>query len=155
MKFLSTIAVVTIFATATLAQNIVIGAPTKNTKVSPGQNITVEVKKPVSYIFRLDVLDQSLHISLQTSLTASQDIAIVIGMNTCNDTCPSSSQLGQIVHQGPYMPQPTQQGFAVQNFTVQVPSTFKTGSQVIMQIVDFSLVEAGVSYCNFSRAITG
>ena len=155
MKFLSTIAVISIFATVTLAQNIVIGAPAKNAKVSPGQNITVKVKKPVSYIFRLDVLDQSLHISLQNSLTSSQDVAIIISINTSTNTCPSSNQLGQIIHQGPYDPQPTQAGFAVQNFTVQVPSTFKSSFQAVIQVVGFELVEASVSYCNFSRATTG
>jgi hypothetical protein len=60
MKLFSFIAVVSLFATATLAQNVVIGRPANNTQVSPGQSLTIEIDKPVSDIFYWDAFTRIL-----------------------------------------------------------------------------------------------
>ncbi|OBZ66816.1 hypothetical protein A0H81_13332 [Grifola frondosa] len=133
MKLLSFLAC---FTASALAQRIAIGAPARFSTVARGSNITVEVDKP-------------------NALTGSKDIAIVIGLVSCNghekNECASfdvTQVVGQILYSGPYKPQYETQQPGVpfkppyQNFTVQVPATFQKG-QASLSVSHFSLVGAG------------
>ncbi|KAI8978859.1 hypothetical protein BD414DRAFT_516807 [Trametes punicea] len=123
-------------ALAALGQRIAIAAPAEWSTIQPGQNITVEVDRPMT-------------------LTGSQEVAIAIGIWPCagsgsdaNRTCAEmdvTQVLGDVLYAGPYNPQ-LQQGQEekppYQNFTVTVPSTFTDG-QVSLGVAHFSLVGAG------------
>jgi len=109
--------------TTPFAPNIVIGAPANDSNVSSGQNLTVEIKKP-------------------NSLTGSQEVAIVIAMNSCTDGCPSPKRnLGQILYNGPFNPTSTELGFSNQSFTVKVPTLDK--GTAILSVTHLSLIQAG------------
>ncbi|OSD07596.1 hypothetical protein PYCCODRAFT_1463824 [Trametes coccinea BRFM310] len=119
-------------AVAALGQRIAIGAPADLTTVHPGQNITVEVDRPMT-------------------LSSSQEVAIVIGFWNCNGHPCSDMDvtevMGNVVYSGPYNPK-LQEGQEAekppyQNFTVTVPSTFEDG-QASLNVAHFSLIGAGL-----------
>ncbi|KAI0669158.1 hypothetical protein C8Q78DRAFT_978246 [Trametes maxima] len=118
-------------------QRIAIGAPAEWSTVQPGDNITVEVDRPMT-------------------LTGSQEVAIAIGLWSCagygesaNRTCADidvTQVLGNVVYSGVYTPK-LQQGQEAykppyQNFTITVPSTMSPG-QSSLSVAHFSLVGAG------------
>ncbi|KAI0647687.1 hypothetical protein C8Q79DRAFT_524245 [Trametes meyenii] len=123
---------------AAFGQRIAIGAPAEWSTIRPGENITVEVDRPMT-------------------LTGSQEVAVAIGLWSCagygeesaNRTCADidvTQVLGNVVYSGVYAPK-LQQGQEAykspyQNFTVTVPSTFTAG-QVSLGVAHFSLVGAG------------
>ncbi|KAJ6461075.1 hypothetical protein C8R45DRAFT_1108874 [Mycena sanguinolenta] len=115
MKFLSSLALSTLFAAAALAQSVQIGAPANGTTVSAGSNITVEIDQP-------------------DTLTSATEVAVVIGLLFCGDVaagCPSEA-LGTVLYNGPYDPGFSQSGggvnhFAHQNFNVTIPSSSPPG----------------------------
>jgi hypothetical protein len=81
-----------------------------------------------------------LHIFTQNSLTGSQEVAIVIAMNSCTDGCPSPKRnLGQILYNGPFNPTSTELGFSNQSFTVKVPTLDK--GTAILSVTHLSLIE--------------
>ncbi|KIM73515.1 hypothetical protein PILCRDRAFT_829099 [Piloderma croceum F 1598] len=126
MKFLSLVTTVFMIATAALAQNITIGSPANNTKVSPGETIIVQIMKP-------------------NGLSSSMDISAVIAINTCTTSCPSlpQQQLGVVVFAGPFSPVQSGFGYAAQNYTVQLPSSLPTGKEVLLIALHFGLIGAG------------
>ncbi|KAI6139047.1 hypothetical protein BKA82DRAFT_4459801 [Pisolithus tinctorius] len=92
------------------AQNAVIGYPPDGHSVSPGDNLTVQIQRPVT----------------------SEEVAIVIGLQTCaasGGVCASPEyMMGQILYNGPFDPQyrdPTSAPY--ENFTVQIPSAMEKG----------------------------
>ncbi|KAF7377905.1 hypothetical protein MSAN_00214200 [Mycena sanguinolenta] len=115
MKFLGSLALSAVFAATALAQAVDIGAPAAGTTVSAGSNITVEIDRP-------------------DSLTASTEVAVVIGFLSCGASgCPPPSEtLGTILYNGPYDPEFSNDGSGVnkpphQNFTVTIPSSASSG----------------------------
>ncbi|KAH9841939.1 uncharacterized protein C8Q71DRAFT_355764 [Rhodofomes roseus] len=122
----------------TFAQGIDIGAPLAGSAILPGQNLTVEVDRP-------------------NSLTGSEEVAIVISIVPCEtSTCNSPTEdistnlgpLGVILYNGPYNPQydsvsPPDHKPPHQNFTVQVPSWYRSGDSVALAVTHISLVSAG------------
>lgn len=149
MKFfaaVTTLATFLLFLTSTHAQSIDIGPPLPGTIVTPGQNITVEVDKPVRSASALRFyfyFGAAIDCVLQNSLTGSDDVAIVIAMRSCA-TLPTGScadfdvsqALGIILYQGPYTPayqNVSGQGYKppYQNFTVTVPSSLEAGEAVL------------------------
>ncbi|EMD40034.1 hypothetical protein CERSUDRAFT_81333 [Gelatoporia subvermispora B] len=122
-------------AASVLAQNIQIGGPAEFASITAGSNITVEVDRP-------------------DSLTGSQEVAIVIALNSCSghpdNSCASfdvTQDLGHILYSGPYDPE-FHQGAGLpnkppyQNFSVQVPSNLPAG-EAALTVSHFSLVGAG------------
>ncbi len=87
----------------------------------------------------------------QNSLTGSEEVAIVIGLFPCSgaDGQPASCAetnttgvLGTILYNGPYEPQYADGAPSLpphQNFSIQVPATFKSG-QVSLGVAHFALV---------------
>ncbi|CDO70838.1 hypothetical protein BN946_scf184801.g31 [Trametes cinnabarina] len=115
-------------AVAALGQRIAIGAPVEWSTVQPGQNITVEVDRPMT-------------------LSSSQEVAIVIGFWSCNGhPCADmdvTEVMGQVVYSGPYNPK-LQQGQEAekppyQNFTVTVPIQLPDG-EASLNVAHFSLI---------------
>ncbi|TFK90759.1 hypothetical protein K466DRAFT_542923 [Polyporus arcularius HHB13444] len=133
MKFI--IALATLAASA-LAQSVNIGAPADMSTVTPGNNITVQVNRP-------------------NTLTGSEEVAIVIGLFPCSgaDGQPASCAetnttgvLGTVLYNGPYKPQYADGAPSLpphQNFSIQVPATFKSG-QVSLGVAHFALVGASM-----------
>jgi len=123
------IACATLFAAVALAQNAAITYPTNDITVSPGQNITVQVTRA-------------------NSLTGSEEVAVVIGFQSCPDyACASPADImGLILYNGGFDPeyrQPTSpQVQPYQNFTVQIPTSARSGAAQI-GVTHVSLVGAG------------
>ncbi|TFK52126.1 hypothetical protein OE88DRAFT_1627754 [Heliocybe sulcata] len=128
MKFL--LVAVSLIGSA-LAQNIHIGAPANGSSIQVGKQFTVEVDRP-------------------NSLTGTQEVAIVIGLNACyssTDCVPASEAIGSVLYSGPYDPQYTSDAGTTtkpphQNFTVTVPDYIQTG-RAILSVSHLSLVGAG------------
>ncbi|KAF7377901.1 hypothetical protein MSAN_00213800 [Mycena sanguinolenta] len=132
MKFLSSLALSTVFAATALAQSVGIGAPPDGTTVSAGSNITVEIDRP-------------------PTLTPSTEVAIIIGFLSCGgfaSSCPPPSEiLGTILYNGPYDPEFSSSGGGVnhrpyQNFTVTIPSSASPG-KAQLGVAHVALVGAG------------
>ncbi|KAI0031371.1 hypothetical protein K488DRAFT_15600, partial [Vararia minispora EC-137] len=107
------------------AQNIQIGYPSTQAKVTRGSTISVQVNRP-------------------NSLTGSQEVAVVISLASCvTATCNSSQRLGTILYSGPYDPQypasRTPRDEPQQNFTVTVPAGLQPGP-ASLSVVHLSLV---------------
>ncbi|KAH8992561.1 hypothetical protein EDB86DRAFT_1480704 [Lactarius hatsudake] len=118
-------------AVCAFAQTIEIGYPHHNTHIGPGKQFIVQVNRP-------------------DTLTSSQEVAIVISLLRCpkNGGCPKpSDDLGTTLYAGPYNPQfpttKTPQDVPQQNFTVKVPSSFKTNETAQLAVTHLSLVGAG------------
>ncbi|KAJ7820751.1 hypothetical protein B0H14DRAFT_2833228 [Mycena olivaceomarginata] len=122
MKFLHSLALSSFLATATFAQNVVIGAPADGTTVTPGSNMTVEVDRP-------------------NSLTGSTEVAVVIGFLSC-----VGFNSETILYNGPYDPEfhtnVSRSKPPHQNFTVTIPATARTGPAQL-SVTHLSLVGAG------------
>ncbi|KAI6040566.1 hypothetical protein EDC04DRAFT_2602353 [Pisolithus marmoratus] len=104
------------------AQNAVIGYPPDGHTVSPGNNLT-------------------------NTLTSSEEVAVVIGLQTCaasGGACASPEyMMGQILYNGPFDPQyhgPTTAPY--ENFTVQIPSSVGKGPAQI-GVIHLTLISAG------------
>ncbi|KAH9018432.1 hypothetical protein EDB85DRAFT_1873795 [Lactarius pseudohatsudake] len=118
-------------AVCAFAQTIEIGYPHHNTLIKPGKQLIVQVNRP-------------------DTLTSSREVAIVISLLQCpkNGHCPKpSDDLGTTLYAGPYNPQfpttHTPQDVPQQNFTVKVPSSFKTDETAQLAVTHLSLVGAG------------
>nr|GAT51827.1 predicted protein [Mycena chlorophos] len=111
------------------AQSIDIGAPADGSTVTAGSNVVVEVDRP-------------------DSLTGSTEVAIVIGLATCQSAgdCPAPLDfLGTILYNGPYSPEFQNNGSApnkppYQNFTVTIPEGASGPSQ--LNVLHLALVGA-------------
>jgi len=125
MKLVSTL-LFFIFATLSLAQNIIVSYPPAGTVVYDGKNFTVELDRP-------------------NSLTGSIDVSVVISIASCAKLpCASPSNvLGYTMYEGPYKPKYYQQYKPPhENFTVAVPLGFPKGCAQL-NVAHFSLVGAG------------
>ncbi|KAI6043337.1 hypothetical protein EDC04DRAFT_2866349 [Pisolithus marmoratus] len=125
MKTLLFLLLVPVFA---FAQNAVIGYPPDGHTVSPGNNLTVQIQRP-------------------NTLTSSEEVAVVIGLQTCatsGGACASPEyMMGQILYNGPFDPQyhgPTTPPY--ENFTVQIPSSVGKGPAKI-GVIHLTLISAG------------
>ncbi|PPR04730.1 hypothetical protein CVT26_012865 [Gymnopilus dilepis] len=121
-------------STTVLSQRIAIGFPYDGAAVTAGSNITVEVDRP-------------------DTLTGSQEVAVVIGINSCrNTTCiPPDEILGSILYDGGYNPQfasnaPTKPPH--QNFTVNIPSNLEKG---LAQLAVFHVSLVGAGFAPFTE----
>lgn len=86
--------------------------------------------------------------SSQNSLTGSQEVAVVIAMNSCTSTsCLSPDEvMGHVLYNGPYDPQyqtGEEEKPPHQNFTVTVPSSMTSGP-VILSVTHLTLVGVSV-----------
>ncbi|KAF9242048.1 hypothetical protein BU15DRAFT_60559 [Melanogaster broomeanus] len=116
-----------LFAAAAYAQNAVIGLPEQGQSVNPGSNLTVQIQRP-------------------NSLTGSEEVAVVIGFQSCSSSpCISPADyMGQILYNGPFDPQYHESyNPPYQNFTVQIPATAATGTALI-GVAHVTLVGAGL-----------
>ncbi|KIJ59728.1 hypothetical protein HYDPIDRAFT_100131 [Hydnomerulius pinastri MD-312] len=114
-------------ASSTLAQSITIALPTEGSTVTAGSNIIVQIDKPMS-------------------LTGSEEVAVVIGIEPCNNgVCnPPSDGLGDILYNGPYNPQVIQGAWnPYENFTVTVPSWYSGLAQI--DVAHVYLLGAGLA----------
>lgn len=130
-------AVFAALAATCLAQTtITIQTSLANNTVSPGQNFTVEVTKPVEP-------------------TPSVEVAIVIGLvqcpdNNCQDPSFNISQdIGSTLYYGPYNPQydsitPPDHKPPYQNFTVQAPMQLVSGQSLALSVTRLALFEMAI-----------
>ncbi|KAI9430236.1 hypothetical protein H4582DRAFT_1807991 [Lactarius indigo] len=132
MKLASFLSLASLAACA-FAQTIEIGYPHHNTHIKPGKEFTVQVNRP-------------------DTLTGSQEVAIVISLLQCpkNSHCPKPfDELGTTLYAGSYNPQfpdpstNSPEDVPQQNFTVTVPSFFKTNHTAQLAVTHLSLVGAG------------
>ncbi|KIK68468.1 hypothetical protein GYMLUDRAFT_35890 [Collybiopsis luxurians FD-317 M1] len=114
--FVNTFSILAISATSVLSQSAFIGAPADMTKVAAGSNFTAMIERP-------------------DSLTASSEVALVIGLLSCGSApCPTPAQtLGTVLYNGPFDPEfrtvpGTPNLPPYQNFTLTVPSNFAKGN---------------------------
>ncbi|KAN0076699.1 hypothetical protein V8E55_010554 [Tylopilus felleus] len=115
-----------LFATAAFAQDVDVGLPTYKQTVNAGSALIVQVQRP-------------------NFLSSSEEVAVVIGLQSCsNGPCiPPSSYMGTILYNGPFDPQYHEVYLPpYQNFTVQVPSSFTTGTALI-GVAHVALIGAG------------
>lgn len=122
-------AVFAALAATCLAQTtITIQTSLANNTVSPGQNFTVEVTKPVEP-------------------TPSVEVAIVIGLVQCPDNnCQDPSST---LYYGPYNPQydsitPPEHKPPYQNFTVQAPTQLVSGQSLALSVTRLALFEMAI-----------
>ena len=127
-----------LFATAVFAQSAFIGLPAYNQTASPGSNIIVQVQRPVGlatlHLPPERITDYALCFVSQNSLTGSEEVAVVIGLQSCPDRpcTPPSGFMGTILYNGPFSPVYHETYLPpYQNFTVQVPSSFGAGTALI------------------------
>ncbi|KAF7304336.1 hypothetical protein HMN09_00835400 [Mycena chlorophos] len=129
MKFSSSFAILASSLALVAAQSIDIGAPADGSTVTAGSNVVVEVDRP-------------------DSLTGSTEVAIVIGLATCQSAgnCPAPLDfLGTILYNGPYSPEFQNNGSGpnkppYQNFTVTIPAGASGPSQ--LNVLHLALVGA-------------
>ncbi|KIM51719.1 hypothetical protein SCLCIDRAFT_142655 [Scleroderma citrinum Foug A] len=123
-----------LLAAVACAQSAVIGYPPNGYTVSPGASLTVQIQCP-------------------NSLTGSEEVAIVIGFQSCrtNGCISPSSFMGQILYNGPFEPQYHEPMTPLyENFTVQVPSSAATGTALI-GVVHVTLI--GASYYPYMEVL--
>ncbi|KAG2065787.1 hypothetical protein BDR04DRAFT_1060113 [Suillus decipiens] len=105
-----------LLAVSAFAQSADIGYPPQGLSVSPGSNLTVQIQKP-------------------DSLTNSEEVAVVIGIQSCPGKPCSSPMvsMGQILYNGPFNPQfpENMPGPPYENFTVQIPDGIASGTVLI------------------------
>ncbi|KAG1759275.1 hypothetical protein EDD22DRAFT_906736 [Suillus occidentalis] len=110
-----------------------IGYPPQGLSVSPGSSLTVQVERPVS--LRHAVMPCSLiNAFLQNSLTGSEEVAVVIGIQSCPGTpcIAPADYMGQILYNGPFSPQYHETyNPPYENFTVQIPSSIASGTALL------------------------
>lgn len=116
-----------LLAASALAQGAAIGYPPQGLSVSPGSSLAVQVERP-------------------NSLTGSEEVAVVIGIQSCPGTpCISpAGYMGQILYNGPFNPQYHETyNPPYENFTVQIPSSIASGT-ALLGVVHVTLVGAGL-----------
>jgi len=121
-------------AASALAQSAAIGYPPQGLSVAPGSSLTVQVERPVSFKVVLCLLSKPSTALLQNSLTGSEEVAVVIGLQSCPGTpCISPADyMGQILYNGPFNPQYHETyNPPYENFTVQIPSNSAVGTALI------------------------
>ncbi|KAH7920762.1 hypothetical protein BV22DRAFT_1132822 [Leucogyrophana mollusca] len=128
MKFAPLASVASLVAVA-FGQGVIITLPTGGANVSAGSNFLVDITRP-------------------NSLSGSEEVAVVIALQSCaaRACSPPSDVLGSILYNGPFNPQapnpnPDHQQLN-QNFTVQVPSGFQSGS-ALLSVTHVALIGAG------------
>ncbi|KAK9234765.1 hypothetical protein V1525DRAFT_459132 [Lipomyces kononenkoae] len=112
-----------LFATAVHSQTVEIGLPNKGDQLAAGSDQIVQIQRP-------------------DSLTGSDEIAVVIGIQQCpNGECTSpDASLGTVLYQGGFDPQFHGPQPPYQNFTVQIPE-YSCGPAII-GVAHMSLVGA-------------
>jgi hypothetical protein len=131
MKFAPTTFVTLLAAASTsLAQNVVIGAPTMGSSVTAGSSFTARVDRP-------------------DTLSGSEEVAVVIGLWSCgNNPCPGPSNImGTILYKGAYNPQFSEPSDGLpphENFSVAIPATFTKG-RAQLGVVHVALGGAGLA----------
>lgn len=116
-----------LLAASALAQGATIGYPPQGLSVSPGSSLTVQVER-------------------YNSLTNSEEVAVVIGIQSCPKTpCISpAGYMGQILYNGPFNPQYHETyNPPYENFTVQIPSSIASGT-ALLGVAHVTLVGAGL-----------
>jgi len=99
-----------------------------------------------------DIVYQSKRLLLQNSLTGSEEVAVVIGLQSCPGTpCIAPADfMGQILYNGPFNPQYHETyNPPYENFTIQIPSNIATGT-ALLGVAHVTLI--GVSTLIFSEA---
>jgi hypothetical protein len=90
----------------------------------------------------------SINIFLQDSLTGSEEVAVVIGIQSCPGApcIAPADYMGQILYNGPFNPQ-FHEAYnpPYENFTVQIPSSIASGT-ALLGVAHVTLV--GVSALN-------
>ncbi|KAG6329264.1 hypothetical protein ID866_9824 [Astraeus odoratus] len=115
-----------LFAAVAFAQSADIGYPPSGYTVSPGANLTVQVQRP-------------------NSLTGSEEVAVVIGFQSCGTSaCISPADyMGVILYNGPFNPQYHETTLPpYENFTVQIPTSASTGTGLV-GVAHVTLIGAG------------
>lgn len=137
-------AVFAALAATCLAQTtITIQTSLANNTVSPGQNFTVEVTKPVCRPYSC-LRNVRLMMFVQVEPTPSVEVAIVIGLVQCPDNnCQDPSST---LYYGPYNPQydsitPPEHKPPYQNFTVQAPTQLVSGQSLALSVTRLALFE--------------
>ncbi|KAL5338353.1 hypothetical protein BJX70DRAFT_366868 [Aspergillus crustosus] len=111
---MKTFAILTTLAATALAQNIGLALP-EGTKLTAGENITVQVQRP-------------------NSLTGSTEYGIAIGIQSCpkGHCLPSTEILGSKLYTGPFDPQYHEGSKPpYENFTVEIPESADKGPAVV------------------------
>ncbi|KIL61388.1 hypothetical protein M378DRAFT_167036, partial [Amanita muscaria Koide BX008] len=121
MMNLLKVVVLFFFTTVAFAQGVVINYPQNGASVPAGQDLTVQVVRP-------------------DTLTGSQEVAVVIGLESCtSQSCPSPVDvMGDILYNGPYNPQ-FQQLQPYQNFSVAIPASWTKGAAQL-NVAHFTLI---------------
>ncbi|KAE9407867.1 hypothetical protein BT96DRAFT_808685 [Gymnopus androsaceus JB14] len=140
MRFFSALfSLLAVATTAVVAQTADIGAPADMTEVPAGSSFTAMIQRP-------------------DTISSSTEIAVVIGLLTCLEGCPTPAQeMGTILYNGGFDPQfTTTPGTGAfpphQNFTLTVPANFPKGNAQ-MGVAHFFLL--GVSFAILARKRSG
>ena len=148
MSPLSLFVSVLLFLNLVYAQGGSIGYPPPGTTVQLGQQLTVQLVRPVCISSCLP-LQWTLRLTTpQLSHQGSREAGLVIGITACPSAqCPSPSQeIGQILYNGPFNPALQEQpGRPYQNFTITVPSDDYYRGTLQIATARFHLI--GVSKC--------
>ncbi|KAG6330028.1 hypothetical protein ID866_9062, partial [Astraeus odoratus] len=115
-----------LFIAVAFTQNAVIGYPPNGYTVTPGTNLTVQIQRP-------------------NSLTGSEEVAVVIGFQTCrtNGCISAADYMGLILYNGPFSPQYHEfPSPPYENFTVQIPTSAVAGTGLI-GVAHVTLIGAG------------
>ncbi|KAJ8103650.1 hypothetical protein POJ06DRAFT_298125 [Lipomyces tetrasporus] len=112
-----------LFATAAYSQAVQIGLPTKGDQLAAGSNQTIQIQRP-------------------DTLTGSDEIAVVIGIQQCpNGTCTSpDASMGTVLYQGGFDPEFHGPQAPYQNFTVKIPDGLS--GPALIGVAHLSLVGA-------------
>ncbi|KAK1235174.1 hypothetical protein PQX77_001613 [Marasmius sp. AFHP31] len=116
--------------TSVVAQKANIALPTNGSDVQAGKDLLMKIDRP----------------NFQSS---AEEVAIVLGLTSCNPTCrPPQDGIGpgSILYKGPFNPK-YKDGFPMlqphENFTVHVPSETRKGTAQI-SLIQFDLVGASL-----------
>ncbi|KAI6013240.1 hypothetical protein EDC04DRAFT_2759441 [Pisolithus marmoratus] len=121
MYFVKTLLYLATLLGFAMAQSMQILAPPAGTKLTPGNNVTVELQVS-NYPENIDI------------------VAVVIGLQSCVSTCdPPSEVMGTVLYQGSFAPP----GVLTANFSVAVPSSFASGAA---QLGVINLFMVGAEY---------
>ncbi|KAF3402998.1 hypothetical protein DPV78_003654 [Talaromyces pinophilus] len=115
-----------LIASTALAQSVFIGLPAAGAQLYTSTNATFQIQRP-------------------DSLTGSQEIAVVIGINKCGSgaTCSSpEDSMGTVLYNGPFDPQFHETYLPpYQNFSLEIPEGAATDNGIVT-VAHFSLVGA-------------
>ncbi|KAL0568817.1 hypothetical protein V5O48_013161 [Marasmius crinis-equi] len=135
---LAPLAGIAFLAVAAFGQHAEIGSPKPGAQITAGTSFTVEVDRP-------------------DTLTGSQEVAIVIGYQSCaNSACrPPADGIQGVLYSGPFNPQfgPSGDGLPPhQNFDVTIPASTPKGTAQLT-LYHFSLVAASMAPLFESSAV--